>query len=208
VASGTFCRVGSSVIAPARRGALPVGVGWMVFGLVGYAVYRRRQGLDIWPSPTTDRASRGVRRFFVELEYRSAIGADLRHRRRRPRAYAPRPKAGRRGRVGRGRVRAGGCPTSCRFDGRSRGRREQLGYSVAPLERAPSWPVARNKLKVQTAADPCARQPGARPWSREARAAKRPRSSTLGTGARAAVRGRRSGPTAKLICSHTGRAGL
>jgi basic amino acid/polyamine antiporter, APA family len=51
--------------------ARTVGVGWMVVGLVGYVVYRRRQGLDL---RSHHRIARRVRPpSFVELEYRSAI---------------------------------------------------------------------------------------------------------------------------------------
>jgi basic amino acid/polyamine antiporter, APA family len=51
--------------------ARTVGVGWMVFGLVGYAVYRRRQGLDLTSRHKIAHRERPP--FFVELEYRSAI---------------------------------------------------------------------------------------------------------------------------------------
>jgi APA family basic amino acid/polyamine antiporter len=48
-----------------------VGSGWMVIGLVGYVVYRRRQGLDLRSRHRIERRSRPA--FFVELEYRSAL---------------------------------------------------------------------------------------------------------------------------------------
>ncbi len=51
--------------------ARTVGVGWMIFGLVGYTVYRRRQGLDLTSRHKIERRQRPP--FFVELEYRSAI---------------------------------------------------------------------------------------------------------------------------------------
>jgi APA family basic amino acid/polyamine antiporter len=51
--------------------ARTVGIGWMVVGLVGYAVYRRRQGLDL---TTPARIERGARPpDFSELAYRSAL---------------------------------------------------------------------------------------------------------------------------------------
>jgi APA family basic amino acid/polyamine antiporter len=51
--------------------ARTVGVGWMVVGLVGYVVYRRRQGLDLRSHYKIARRVRPPS--FVELEYRSAI---------------------------------------------------------------------------------------------------------------------------------------
>jgi basic amino acid/polyamine antiporter, APA family len=48
-----------------------VGTGWMVFGVIGYVIYRRRQGMDLtnhYKIPHRERPS-----FFRELEYRSAI---------------------------------------------------------------------------------------------------------------------------------------
>ncbi len=48
-----------------------VGSGWMVVGLVGYAVYRRRQGLDLRSDYRIEHRQRPE--FFVELEYRSAL---------------------------------------------------------------------------------------------------------------------------------------
>jgi basic amino acid/polyamine antiporter, APA family len=51
--------------------ARTVGIGWMVVGLVGYAIYRRRQGLDL---TTRARIERGERPpDFDELAYRSAL---------------------------------------------------------------------------------------------------------------------------------------
>jgi basic amino acid/polyamine antiporter, APA family len=51
--------------------ARTVGIGWMVAGLVGYAIYRRRQGLDL---TTRARIERGERPpDFDELGYRSAL---------------------------------------------------------------------------------------------------------------------------------------
>jgi basic amino acid/polyamine antiporter, APA family len=48
-----------------------VGTGWMVFGLIGYAIYRRSQGFDLISRHKIER--RGRPEFFVELEYHSAI---------------------------------------------------------------------------------------------------------------------------------------
>ncbi len=48
-----------------------VGTGWMIFGTVGYVIYRRREGMDLvshYKIPHRERPS-----FFRELEYRSAI---------------------------------------------------------------------------------------------------------------------------------------
>jgi APA family basic amino acid/polyamine antiporter len=51
--------------------ARTVGVGWMIFGLGGYALYRRSQGLDLTSQHRIARRERPP--FFVELDYRSAI---------------------------------------------------------------------------------------------------------------------------------------
>jgi APA family basic amino acid/polyamine antiporter len=48
-----------------------VGTGWMVVGLAGYAVYRRRNGMDLRSHYKIERRERPP--FFIELEYRSAI---------------------------------------------------------------------------------------------------------------------------------------
>src|ERR1700730_14430193 len=48
-----------------------VGTGWMIVGLVGYAYYRRSQGLDLTSHHRVLHRERPA--FFVELEYRSAI---------------------------------------------------------------------------------------------------------------------------------------
>ena len=48
-----------------------VGTGWMLFGLAGYYVYRRREGLDLTSHHRIPHRERPA--FFVELEYRSAI---------------------------------------------------------------------------------------------------------------------------------------
>jgi len=48
-----------------------VGTGWMVVGLIGYVIYRRRQGLDLVSHHTIPRRERPA--FFVELDYRSAL---------------------------------------------------------------------------------------------------------------------------------------
>jgi basic amino acid/polyamine antiporter, APA family len=48
-----------------------VGTGWMVVGLAGYAIYRRRQGFDLTSNHRIEHRERPA--FFVELEYHSAI---------------------------------------------------------------------------------------------------------------------------------------
>jgi APA family basic amino acid/polyamine antiporter len=48
-----------------------VGTGWMAVGLVGYVVYRHRQGLDLRSHHKIARRERPS--FFVELDYRSAL---------------------------------------------------------------------------------------------------------------------------------------
>jgi basic amino acid/polyamine antiporter, APA family len=68
-AAGTFVAWLSVVALHVE--ARTVGIGWMVAGLVGYVVYRRRQGLDL---TTSVRIERGVRPpDFTELAYRSAL---------------------------------------------------------------------------------------------------------------------------------------
>ncbi|MGZ4342099.1 MAG: amino acid permease [Solirubrobacteraceae bacterium] len=47
------------------------GVGWMIVGLTGYVIYRRRQGMDLTSHYKIQHRERPP--FFVELEYRSAI---------------------------------------------------------------------------------------------------------------------------------------
>jgi basic amino acid/polyamine antiporter, APA family len=51
--------------------ARTVGVGWMVFGLVGYVIYRRRQGMDLTSHYKIAHRERPAS--FVELDYRSAL---------------------------------------------------------------------------------------------------------------------------------------
>ncbi len=48
-----------------------VGTGWMIVGLSGYVVYRRRSGMDLTSHHKI--AHRERPEFFIELEYRSAI---------------------------------------------------------------------------------------------------------------------------------------
>ena len=48
-----------------------VGTGWMVVGLIGYVIYRRRQGMDLTSHYKIQHRERPP--FFVELEYRSAL---------------------------------------------------------------------------------------------------------------------------------------
>ncbi len=56
-----------------------VGTGWMVVGLTGYVIYRRRHGMDLTSHYKIQHRERPA--FFVELEYRSALvpifGTDL-----------------------------------------------------------------------------------------------------------------------------------
>jgi len=48
-----------------------VGTGWMVFGLIGYVIYRRSQGFDLISHHKIEHRERPVG--FIELEYHSAI---------------------------------------------------------------------------------------------------------------------------------------
>jgi APA family basic amino acid/polyamine antiporter len=48
-----------------------VGTGWMIVGMVGYVVYRRSQGMDLTSHHKIPHRERP--KFFVELDYRSAI---------------------------------------------------------------------------------------------------------------------------------------
>ncbi len=56
-----------------------VGTGWMIIGLAGYVVYRRRSGMDLTSHHRIAHRERPS--FFTELEYRSALvpifGTDL-----------------------------------------------------------------------------------------------------------------------------------
>jgi APA family basic amino acid/polyamine antiporter len=54
-----------------HKEARTVGVGWMVVGIAGYLVYRRRMGLDPRRVYKIERQQRPV--FFRELDYRSAL---------------------------------------------------------------------------------------------------------------------------------------
>jgi APA family basic amino acid/polyamine antiporter len=66
---GTFAAWVSVLVLHAE--ARTVGVGWMVVGMTGYIVYRRRQGLDLRSRHKIERRERPAS--FIELEYRSAI---------------------------------------------------------------------------------------------------------------------------------------
>jgi APA family basic amino acid/polyamine antiporter len=68
-ALGTFAAWVSVVVLHTE--ARTVGVGWMVVGMVGYFLYRRRQGLDPWKEARMERPVRPVD--FRELSYRSAL---------------------------------------------------------------------------------------------------------------------------------------
>ena len=48
-----------------------VGTGWMAFGITGYVVYRRRNGMDLVSHHTLPRRERPAS--FIELDYRSAL---------------------------------------------------------------------------------------------------------------------------------------
>ncbi len=66
---GTFAAWVSVLILHTE--ARTVGVGWMVVGVGGYIVYRRRQGLDLREHQRIEHRRRPDS--FVELEYRSAL---------------------------------------------------------------------------------------------------------------------------------------
>jgi APA family basic amino acid/polyamine antiporter len=66
---GTFA-AWVSVLA-LHKEARTVGLGWMVVGIVGYVVFRRREGLDLTTAVKIDRGERPPD--FVPLEYRSAL---------------------------------------------------------------------------------------------------------------------------------------
>jgi APA family basic amino acid/polyamine antiporter len=66
---GTFAAWISVLVLHAE--ARTVGVGWMVVGMTGYVIYRRRQGLDLRSHYKIERRQRPPA--FTELEYRSAI---------------------------------------------------------------------------------------------------------------------------------------
>jgi APA family basic amino acid/polyamine antiporter len=51
--------------------ARTVGIGWMVVGLLGYVIFRRRQGLDLTSRVRIERGTRPPD--FAELAYRSAL---------------------------------------------------------------------------------------------------------------------------------------
>ncbi len=48
-----------------------VGVGWMIIGVIGYVIYRRRQGFDLTSHHQIARRERPVA--FIELDYRSVL---------------------------------------------------------------------------------------------------------------------------------------
>jgi basic amino acid/polyamine antiporter, APA family len=68
-AAGTFAAWLSVVALHVE--ARTVGIGWMAAGLAGYAIYRRRQGLDLTSPVKIDRGERPPD--FTELGYRSAL---------------------------------------------------------------------------------------------------------------------------------------
>jgi APA family basic amino acid/polyamine antiporter len=68
-ALGTFAAWISVLVL--HKEARTVGMGWMVIGLVGYVVFRRRSGLDLTTPVKLERGERPPD--FVPLEYRSAL---------------------------------------------------------------------------------------------------------------------------------------
>ncbi len=68
-AIGTFAAWCSVVVLHGEARA--IGLPWMVIGMIGYFVYRRRQGLDPWRSYKIARPERPPD--FEELEYRTAL---------------------------------------------------------------------------------------------------------------------------------------
>jgi APA family basic amino acid/polyamine antiporter len=66
---GTFAAWVSVLVLHAE--ARTVGVGWMIVGLIGYMIYRRRQGMDLTSHHKIAHRERPA--FFVELAYRSAL---------------------------------------------------------------------------------------------------------------------------------------
>ena len=96
-----------------------VGTGWMVVGLIGYVIYRRRQGMDL----TSHHKIAHRERPAVLRRARVPVGdrADLRHRRRRLGA-AHRRQAGRARTRPWKRCTCCGSPTSCRSTPASRRR--------------------------------------------------------------------------------------
>ena len=68
-ALGTFAAWISVIVL--HHEARTVGVGWMVAGIVGYVVYRRRSGLDLRTGARIDRGERPPD--FAVLDYRSAL---------------------------------------------------------------------------------------------------------------------------------------
>jgi APA family basic amino acid/polyamine antiporter len=66
---GTFAAWVSVVVLHTE--ARTVGIGWMVVGMIGYFVYRRRHGLSPWEECRVERPARPAD--FRELAYRSAL---------------------------------------------------------------------------------------------------------------------------------------
>jgi APA family basic amino acid/polyamine antiporter len=66
---GTFAAWCSVVVLHGE--ARTIGLPWMFFGMIGYLLYRRRQGLDPWRSYKIERPERPPD--FEELEYRTAL---------------------------------------------------------------------------------------------------------------------------------------
>ncbi len=126
--------------------ARTVGVGWMIFGLGGYALYRRSQGLDLTSRHKIARRERPP--FFVELDYRSAIvpifGTDVDASALRTAAKLVGEDA-----AGRGRVRAAGAQPAV-------ARRRTRGGGAARAERARERQAGRPQGRAEDpdAADP------------------------------------------------------
>jgi APA family basic amino acid/polyamine antiporter len=68
-ALGTFAAWVSVVVL--HKEARTVGIPWMIIGLAGFVVYRRRSGLDLTTTVAIDRGQRPAD--FVPLDYRSAL---------------------------------------------------------------------------------------------------------------------------------------
>ena len=68
-AIGTFAAWVSVVVLHVE--ARMVGTGWMVVGMIGYVIYRRRQGIDLTSHYKIEHRERPP--FFDELDYRSAL---------------------------------------------------------------------------------------------------------------------------------------
>ena len=169
-----------------------VGTGWMIIGLAGYVIYRRRQGLDLRSHHRIARHERPAS--FVELDYRSAIvpifGTDVDASR-----AARGGQAGGGGRESSRRSTCCACPTSSRCDVRAR------GGGAARAERARERQARGPQGRGEGAHAP---DPHPQPRRRDRRgggAPRVPRSSIWGRRTRRRPSGR-SGPTASYLLAH------